>query len=491
MPVMIRWFADGVDPDYGLLAFRRISERLGGTPWFLRMLRDSSGAAESLTRVLSSSRYVGELMEWIPESAAWLDDPELLRPRSGVALQEEARAIQIAPRHDRRRDAIGAGAPPPRAPAHRDVRRSSAPSTIEEVAKALTTVTEVTIQATLRAVRREIVPPEDAALDFSVIAMGRFGGSELGFGSDADVMYVYRPNGVDPQRAHELSLQLVAGAAQALRGSPRAARPRRRPAARGPQRPGRAVARRLRRVLPPLVAVVGGAGAAAGARRRRQRQAHPRLHGARRRRAVPGDPSIRRDCARSSGSRRASRTSGCRRAPTRRVTSSSGPGRSATSSGSCSCCSSSTPTASPACARPRRIGGAAGGAGRRARPGVRARTGSPQAWRLASRLRSANTLLSGQTSDVLPTDRKQLDGIGRLLGYPPRSATQVEEDYLGTTRRARRVFEQPLLRLSRSSRPTHGARGPRATGGTPSRAAGVRRRSTARTRTGAGEPRWA
>jgi hypothetical protein len=28
MPVMIRWFADGVDPDYGLIAFRRLSERL-------------------------------------------------------------------------------------------------------------------------------------------------------------------------------------------------------------------------------------------------------------------------------------------------------------------------------------------------------------------------------------------------------------------------------------------------------------------------------
>jgi len=39
MPVMIRWFADGVDPDYGLISFRRLSERLGDTPWFLRMLR--------------------------------------------------------------------------------------------------------------------------------------------------------------------------------------------------------------------------------------------------------------------------------------------------------------------------------------------------------------------------------------------------------------------------------------------------------------------
>ena len=64
------------------------------------------------------------------------------------------------------------------------------------------------------------------------------------------------------------------------------------------------------------------------------------------------------------------------------------------------------------------------------------------AWLLSSRLRSANTLLTGRTSDVLPTDRRQLDGIARLLGYPPRSASQVEEDYLATTRRSRRVFEK-------------------------------------------------
>ncbi|RCL88242.1 MAG: hypothetical protein DBW62_05370, partial [Microbacterium sp.] len=59
-----------------------------------------------------------------------------------------------------------------------------------------------------------------------------------------------------------------------------------------------------------------------------------------------------------------------------------------------------------------------------------------------SRLRSANTLLSGQTSDVLPTDRRKLDGLARLLEYPPHSASRVEEDYLGVTRRARRVFEK-------------------------------------------------
>jgi glutamate-ammonia-ligase adenylyltransferase len=65
-----------------------------------------------------------------------------------------------------------------------------------------------------------------------------------------------------------------------------------------------------------------------------------------------------------------------------------------------------------------------------------------EAWLLASRLRSANTLLSGQTSDVLPTDRGKLDGIGRILEYPPRSATRIEEEWMGTARRARRVFER-------------------------------------------------
>jgi glutamate-ammonia-ligase adenylyltransferase len=85
---------------------------------------------------------------------------------------------------------------------------------IDEIAEALTTIAEVTIQATLRAVRRDVVPPEDDALDFSVIAMGRFGGSELGFGSDADVLYVYRANGVDESRAAQLAGALVAGLRQ-------------------------------------------------------------------------------------------------------------------------------------------------------------------------------------------------------------------------------------------------------------------------------------
>ncbi len=64
------------------------------------------------------------------------------------------------------------------------------------------------------------------------------------------------------------------------------------------------------------------------------------------------------------------------------------------------------------------------------------------AWIIASRARSAMTLWTAKTADVLPTDRLQLDGVARLLEYPPGSATRLEEDYLRTTRLARQVFEK-------------------------------------------------
>ena len=439
MPVMISWFADGVDPDYGLLAFRRISERLGSTPWFLRMLRDSSGAAERLTRVLSSSRYVGELMEWIPESAAWLDDPDLLQPRSGVALQEEARAIQS--RHVTIDDAMRAV----RGLRRRELLRIAmsailGTSTIEEVATALTTVTEVTIQATLRAVRREIVPPRDAALDFSVIAMGRFGGGELGFGSDADVMYVYRPNGVDAQRAHELSLQLVAGLRKHSEDHrvpldlDAGLRPEGRngPVARSLAAYGEYYRRwSLSWEAQALLRARGVAGSVKLIRAFTEMADQVRY-------PASVDPQGLREIKRIKA-----------RVENERLPQGADPARHL-KLGPGSLSDVEWLVQLMQLEHAHRIAGmrttstmAALRAAQSA--GVIADSSADrlaEAWRLASRLRSANTLLSGQTSDVLPTDRKKLDGIGRLLGYPPRSATQVEEDYLGTTRRARRVFER-------------------------------------------------
>ena len=49
---MLSWFAEGADPDAGLFGFRRLSEALGRTPWYLRTLRDEGQVAERLAHLL-------------------------------------------------------------------------------------------------------------------------------------------------------------------------------------------------------------------------------------------------------------------------------------------------------------------------------------------------------------------------------------------------------------------------------------------------------
>jgi glutamate-ammonia-ligase adenylyltransferase len=58
LPAMLGWFADAADPDAGLLSFRQVSDALGTTPWYLRLLRDEGTAAQRLAFLLASSRYV-------------------------------------------------------------------------------------------------------------------------------------------------------------------------------------------------------------------------------------------------------------------------------------------------------------------------------------------------------------------------------------------------------------------------------------------------
>ncbi|MCC2029962.1 bifunctional [glutamine synthetase] adenylyltransferase/[glutamine synthetase]-adenylyl-L-tyrosine phosphorylase [Microbacterium sp. YMB-B2] len=439
MPVMVRWFADGSDPDYGLLAFRRISERLGDTSWFLRMLRDSAGAAESLTMLLSSSRYIGELLEGIPESVAWLDSTDRLRPRSPEKLDEEARAIQT--RHASVTSALKAV----RALRRRELLRTAMGGvldviTIEEVAAALTSITEVTIQAALRAVRREVVPPEDDAFEFAIIGMGRFGGAELGFGSDADILFVYDAAGVAPERAQQFATQIVAGLREHLTDNrvPLDLDADLRPEGRsGPVvRSLGAYTEYYRRwsvsweaqALLRARGVAGSEGLIARFMAMADSIRYPAEVD------EQGVREIKRIKARVEGERLPQGAD-----PHRHLK--LGPGGLSDVEWLVQLIQLQHAHSVP----PLRTTSTFGALEASVAAGLIDETDAEllrEAWRLASRLRSAITLQTGRTSDVLPWDRRELDALGRLLGYPERSASAVEEDYLGTTRRARRVFEQ-------------------------------------------------
>src|SRR5258708_8955957 len=112
---MLGWFADAAQPDAGLLAFRQVSEALGDTSWYLKLLRDDTRVAQRMARLLASSRYATGLLLRAPDAVAMLADEAQLSPRPAVALHQEAMAA--VRRHDTADEAAPAlPAPRPRGP---------------------------------------------------------------------------------------------------------------------------------------------------------------------------------------------------------------------------------------------------------------------------------------------------------------------------------------------------------------------------------------
>ncbi len=74
LPAMLDWFAEAPDPDAGLFGFRKLSESLGRTPWYLKTLRDEGQVAERLAKLLATSRYVSDLLEKEPAGVRMLGE---------------------------------------------------------------------------------------------------------------------------------------------------------------------------------------------------------------------------------------------------------------------------------------------------------------------------------------------------------------------------------------------------------------------------------
>jgi [glutamine synthetase] adenylyltransferase / [glutamine synthetase]-adenylyl-L-tyrosine phosphorylase len=201
LPVTLGWFAAGPDPDAGLLGFRQVSDALGTTPWYLRLLRDDVSVAERMARVLASSRYATDLLLRAPEAVSLLRGEAELTPRPAEALRAETRAavgrhIESGTRQDGWADAVAAI----RGFRRRELFRTAVADLLglldeRTTAEALTSITTVTLDAALQVAIDRIEVERRAPLPtrFAIVAMGRYGGYELGYGSDADVMFVHEP----------------------------------------------------------------------------------------------------------------------------------------------------------------------------------------------------------------------------------------------------------------------------------------------------------
>jgi glutamate-ammonia-ligase adenylyltransferase len=432
LPVLIQWFSEGTDPDQALLAFRRLSEDLGESHWYLRMLRDSSGAAQRMTQVLANSRLATSLFEKLPEAAAWFEHDDDLQPVSRETIASEISAI--CERHE----SVDAAAAAVRAIRRRETLRLAIGAvlgnlTLSQISLGLSDVTAEVLRGYLALVA-------DERVDLGIVAMGRFGGEELGFGSDADVMFVYQPVGVSVDEAQKIAERVIADLKRVavdqllefeldldLR----------------PEGKNGPVARSLESY------------AAYYARWADTWEAQALL----RARPIAGSEALQADFVELINQYRYPKildTSAITeirrikaRVETERLPQGADPKRHLKlGRGSLSdvewlvqLLQLKHGGAHPAIRTPKTL------------DALRAcvdeglieahdATVLREAWLLASRVRSASVLWANKRSDVLTTDRRQLEGMARILEYPRDSATALEQDYLAFTRRARMVFER-------------------------------------------------
>jgi glutamate-ammonia-ligase adenylyltransferase len=444
LPVLLEWFADSPDPDAGLWGFRRLSESLGRSPWYLQMLRDEGEVAERLAHVLGTSRYATDLLEREPQGVKMLG--ESLVPLSAEAALAEMQAL--LERAESPEAAVGAV----RAVRRRELLRIAcgelvAGTDVALVGQGLSRLTDATLQATLDIAMESV--REQRGLDavpcaIAVIAMGRYGGFELSYGSDADVMFVHEPaEGVEPQVAVSFA-QAVISEVRRLLSVPASDPPLEVDADLRPEGKNGPMVRTVESYAAYYAKwshvwefqALLRADAVAGdddLRARFTELIDPLRFPAegisdddvveiRRIKARVDDERLPRGADRHTHlklgrggladvewtvqllqMRHAGRVEGLR-----------------------------TPQTLPALE-------AAAAAG--LVPEADAET-LAEAWRLVSRVRNAVTLVRGKPADQLPRDARERAAVARVLGYPPGSSDQMVNDYLRTTRRAHAVVER-------------------------------------------------
>ncbi|GAA1805181.1 bifunctional [glutamine synthetase] adenylyltransferase/[glutamine synthetase]-adenylyl-L-tyrosine phosphorylase [Nesterenkonia flava] len=448
LPVMLGWFAEGVDPDRGLLAFRRLSESLGQSPWYLTMLRDSSVAAERLCHVLSSSRFISDMLEHMPEAAKWLGDDAELRPRG---FETQWTEVQNAlSRHSGDAEAAVRLA---RLVRQREVLRTAVADAagllqVEEVGRALAETDRVATLGALRVAEEEVFAAEGQHIEFLVVAMGRQGGREIAYGSDMDAMFVHRAlPGADrsaaDRQAQKLAARLTALLSKPVKPAVRGEFPLQLDADLRPEGKKGALSRSLdsfaeyyrrwmeiweRQALLRARPVAGSdqlaqdflelingvryAEPPSPAQVREIRRIKARVESERLPRGA--DPARHVKLGRGGLSDvewliQLEQLQHAHQLRVLRTTSTMDAVNALVDQG----------LMSPDDAR-----------------------ALAEAWVLCTRVRAAIMVYSGKTSDVLPSARHDLEAVSRWCGFPPGSARDFEEHYLRTTRRARQVFER-------------------------------------------------
>ncbi|RNE49546.1 bifunctional [glutamine synthetase] adenylyltransferase/[glutamine synthetase]-adenylyl-L-tyrosine phosphorylase [Corynebacterium alimapuense] len=217
LPTLMTWLSTTADPDAGLLNYRKLSDAAHDRAWFLRMLRDEGVVGQRLMSILGTSPYTSELIISSPDFVKQLGDgatgPKVMEtapdqvnkalvasskrhldPNKSVAVARSLRRVELA--RIAAADLLGF-------------------MPVGQVCMELSLVWDAVLQASLLAEVRASLKNnglEEPPARISIIGMGRLGGAELGYGSDADVLFVCEPAaGVDDHAAVQWAITICEG----------------------------------------------------------------------------------------------------------------------------------------------------------------------------------------------------------------------------------------------------------------------------------------
>ena len=192
LPLMMGWLSEAPDPDLGLAQLRRLAAVGSEGDGLVAALRDDPASGERLCRLLGTSRLVGRLAERLPTAPLRLGDDQALSrapPREALVSEAVGRLV---------------GRTDPEARAE-SLHRFYAEQLLEigaadlagmaddvDVGRRLADCSDALVEAALQAAVEEVSATGRPVPPTAVVGLGKWGGGELNYASDLDLLVVFR-----------------------------------------------------------------------------------------------------------------------------------------------------------------------------------------------------------------------------------------------------------------------------------------------------------
>jgi glutamate-ammonia-ligase adenylyltransferase len=208
VPPLLHALAKSSQPDANLARLSGILSRLSAPGTLYDLLKYDPVLHDRLVALIANSAYLSQILARDP---GLLDvvSTSLERPATREELESELRALAAGPRPEtapyRLRDSQLLRV------AMRELVRGIS---VSEVGDELTLLAEVILQHVLDRARERVAArygPSPAR--FCILALGKFGGREMGYASDLDLIFVYENDPAQPHEAAVLPSQYFAAVA--------------------------------------------------------------------------------------------------------------------------------------------------------------------------------------------------------------------------------------------------------------------------------------